>query len=316
MVPSVAITSPPGLPFTDVAGHDAYDAIQFMFERGFMLGTSPTTFEPDVAFSRAMAATLLYRIAGAPATTFAAVFSDVAAGRWYASAVVWAHENNIVQGVGDGRFAPSVDITREEMATILYHFADFQGRDTTRSADVTLGSQISPWAESAMRWAVYNAFLSDANPRGIMTRAEVATLLMQFIDSGTPPHEDFILTISVEETTLPQGEYFTVHVALTNNSGEDHEIIYSLLFWPNVPLQNAVEVDLPEPQSRFFEAGSVIQDTLRITPDLEPGTHELRFRATFLLNWGQGDHRQIEVWSNTVELTVTEPSPTEFVTVT
>ncbi|MCL2843075.1 MAG: S-layer homology domain-containing protein [Oscillospiraceae bacterium] len=193
LVPSVAVAaSPPASqPFTDIAGHWAHEAIGFMLERDLMQGTSATTFAPNLAFSRAMAVTILYRMAGEPAAPFEAVFSDVASGRWYSEAVIWAHNNEVVQGVGGGRFAPTVNITRQEMATILHRFATAQGYDMAVASSMTLdfpdANLINDWAETEMRWAVYTGLTlgTDAgtlNPRGNATRAEAATLLMRFLE--------------------------------------------------------------------------------------------------------------------------------------
>ena len=125
--------------------------------------------------------------------------------------------------------------------------------------------------------------------------------------------EDFVLTISVEQTSLPQGEDFRVDVELKNNSGEDREIVYSILFWPSIPDWHpfgGIAIDPPEPQSRLFEANGTMRnigiwgsedEPWLVGFDLEPGTHELRFRATF---WLANDEQQVEVWSNAVLLTV------------
>ena len=301
-------------PFADIEGHWAYGTIGFMFERGFMQGTSDTTFAPDVAFSRAMAVTILYRMVDEPTPPSGSAFHDVAPGQWYSQAVAWAHANGVVEGTGGGRFAPTVHITREEMVTILYRFAVSQGHDVTLTTSDALdfpdADLIHDWAEAAMAWAVYNGLIVGTNlgmlhPDATMTRAEAATLLSRFQKrSELPSAEDFELTISIEETSLPQGEPFMVNVELRNNSGEDHEIVHVLLFLPHLPGWHiGMPVDPPEPQSRFFEAGSAIRDTWHIGSPLEPGIHELRFTATFLLIL-QDSHQPIQVWSNTIMLTV------------
>ena len=133
-------------------------------------------------------------------------------------------------------------------------------------------------------------------------------------------HEGFSLTISAEETTLPQGENFRVDVELKNNSGECHEIVYSILFWPSIPGWRpfgGIAIDPPEPRTRFFETDSVIRNVglwgdegepWLIGDDLEPGTHELTFRAAFYLisveDDGELTEQQIRVVSDTILLTV------------
>jgi len=137
--------------------------------------------------------------------------------------------------------------------------------------------------------------------------------------STTPmpePNEDFMLTISVEETTLPKGENFTVNVELKNTSGENLEITHSFLFWPDIPNWSiredwgGIAIDPPEPRARFMETNSVLRNisvwgeecgAWLVGHTLMPGAHELRFRATFRL---QGSAQQIEVWSNTIMITV------------
>lgn len=191
MVPGVAVADEVSPSFADIAGHWAYGAIGFMVECGYMQGTSDTTFAPNLAFSRAMAATILYRMAGEPEIASASAFTDVEPERWYSDAVAWAHDNDIVRGVGGGRFAPMVNITRQEMATILYRFATAQGYDVTLSSSVALdfpdANLINDWAGAEMGWAVYSGIMvgTDAgmlNPHGNATRAEAATLLMRFVE--------------------------------------------------------------------------------------------------------------------------------------
>ena len=255
--------------FADIEGHWAYYAIDFMFERGFMQGTSPTIFAPNLPVSRAMVATILYRVAGKPEAQFRAVFNDVAAGQWYSDAVIWMYDHDAVNGIGGGYFAPSANITREEIATILHRFAIAQGYEV----EVTFASNIlldfadahiiSDWAKVAMEWVVHNEFiigtdLGALNPRATATRGEAVTMFMRFIEQAEhqpqlPSAEDFVLTISVEEATLPQGNNFSVHVELRNDSGRDLEISHFFLFWPHILGWDRFEgrqivIDLPPPR--------------------------------------------------------------------
>ncbi|MCL2842600.1 MAG: S-layer homology domain-containing protein [Oscillospiraceae bacterium] len=352
MVPGVAAATPPENPphFIDITGHWAYDAIDFMFQRDLMQGTSTTTFAPNLAFSRAMAVTILYRIAGEPAAPFEAVFSDVAPERWYSEAVIWAHNNEVVQGVGGGRFAPATNITRQEMATILHRFADAQGYDVTVTSYATLdfpdANLINDWAETAMGWAVYNGLMvgTDAGtltPRSNATRAEAATILMRFLEQITyqpepdpPTAEDFELTISVEETTLPQGEDFIVHVELKNNSGQDLEIATYFLFAPHIPGEHWIfdRIWPPWPTFVLFESGSTISRTIHLNwyYELSPGVYELTIGSMFYVGWEQptdpenepipweapSTAQRINIVSNVIVLTVTNPAPIRTITAT
>jgi hypothetical protein len=176
--------------FNDVrSGQWFYDAVNFVYDESIMTGTSATTFEPNARLSRAMVATILYRLAGSPAITFENIFDDVNAGQWYSLPIVWAYQNDIVQGMGDGLFAPTTDITREQFAAMLHRFAEFRGDDVSSGElDSTFADidQISSWAQEAMRWANYIGLMTGTpegtlNPRGTATRAEAATILMRFM---------------------------------------------------------------------------------------------------------------------------------------
>lgn len=182
------ITDDTGLPFADVAPASWYhDAVQYVYENGMMNGTSDTLFSPDATVTRAMIVTILYRLENAPAAA-ASGFTDVAAGMYYADAVGWATANGIVNGVSETRFAPDDPITREQLAAILYRYAQFKGYDVTGSADLgayTDAAQISAYAAAAMQWANAEGLINGdsattINPQGNATRAEAATILMRF----------------------------------------------------------------------------------------------------------------------------------------
>lgn len=169
--------------FNDIhAGHWFYEAINFVLANEIMIGVSNYDFAPNAGFNRAMAATVLFRMAEAQAN-FGGEFGDVAYGRWYSEAVTWAAENGIVLGVGDGQFDPYANITREQLATMLFRFATLMGFDMSTSelsgfVDI---DGVSDWAQEAMSWAVHHGiFQGDnnrLNPGGTATRAEVATIL-------------------------------------------------------------------------------------------------------------------------------------------
>lgn len=182
------ITDDTGLPFADVAPASWYhDAVQYVYENGMMNGTSDTLFSPDATVTRAMIVTILHRLENAPASA-ASGFTDVAAGMYYADAVGWAAANGIVNGVSETAFAPDDPITREQMAAILYRYAQFKGYDVTASADLgayTDAAQISAYAVAAMQWANAEGLITGntgttLNPKGHATRAEAATILMRF----------------------------------------------------------------------------------------------------------------------------------------
>ena len=177
------------LPFGDVA-QDAwyYDAVQYVYENGLMDGTGGGAFSPAATTTRGMVVTILYRLAGQPAVTGASGFTDVVAGQWYSDAVLWASANGIVSGYGNGSFGPGDTVTREQLAVILYRFAQTQGEDVTQTGALstfTDGGDTAQWAQSAMSWAVGSGLISGKgngvlDPQGTATRAEVAAILARF----------------------------------------------------------------------------------------------------------------------------------------
>ena len=183
--------------FTDVGENMWYsDAVRFVTAEGIMRGISDTTFSPYGTMSRAMIATTLYRLAGEPAVAFASVFHDVSEGAWFSDAVIWASNNQIVNGVGGGRFAPDDHVTREQIATLLFRFAAFLGMDVNVPGHVDLSqyndrSQISTWALESMTWAVYRGLIMGYNrttlaPRNTATRAQCAMILYRFATLNLP----------------------------------------------------------------------------------------------------------------------------------
>ena len=177
------------LPFTDVTNHWAYSAIKRVYTRGLMVGMDEKTFAPDQQLSRAMLAVILYAMAGEPAVTGESPFTDVPAGCWYTDAIVWAAQNGIVCGFGDGTFRPNAAVTRAQAAVMLYGYAAFTGADVTARADLSAYSdagQIPAWAMDAMQWANARQLIvgrdsSHLAPDGGATRAEMAAILSAYI---------------------------------------------------------------------------------------------------------------------------------------
>ena len=177
------------LPFTDVTNHWAYSAIKRVYTRGLMVGMDEKTFAPDQQLSRAMLAVILYAMAGEPAVTGESPFTDVPAGCWYTDAIIWAAQNGIVSGFGDGTFRPNAAITRAQAAVMLYGYAAFTGADVTARADLSAYSdagQIPAWAMDAMQWANARRLIvgrdsSHLAPNGGATRAEMAAILSAYI---------------------------------------------------------------------------------------------------------------------------------------
>ena len=186
----------PSSAYKDVPGVEnwAHVGIDFVLKSGLFYGTSDTTFSPDGAMTRAMLVTVLYRLEGQPKVTAKNPFSDVADGRWYTDAVVWAAENKIVNGVGEGRFDPDGEITREQMAAILYRYSEFKGVTPSEgkfAAEYPDAGKVSRYALTAMRWANAEKLINGTqrgstvylDPQGSATRAQVAAILMRFVQN-------------------------------------------------------------------------------------------------------------------------------------
>ena len=179
------------LPFTDVANTSWYfSAVSEAYAEGLMSGTSDTTFSPSGSTTRAMIVTMLYRMAEEPEVTEAASFSDVAEGKYYTDAVAWANANGIVTGYEDGTFAPNQAITREQLAVILYRYAQFMKEDTTATAALDQFSDaasVGGYAADAMSWAVAEGIVTGMtdgtlSPKTGASRAQVAVMLVRFGD--------------------------------------------------------------------------------------------------------------------------------------
>lgn len=177
--------------FTDVNTDDWFaEAVQYMLDNEMMNGTSATTFGPNTTTTRGMIVTILYRLEGEPDAA-ASSFTDVASNMYYADAINWAAANGIVNGITTTTFGPDNAITREQMAAILYRYAQFKGYDVSASNNLTNytdASQISAYAATAMQWANAEGLITGnttttINPTGNATRAEVATILMRFCEN-------------------------------------------------------------------------------------------------------------------------------------
>ena len=177
------------LPFPDVTEGDwFYDAVRYAYENSLMDGVGDSLFAPNSETTRAQLVTILYRLAGEPEVSGTSGFSDVAAGTWYTDAVAWAAQNGIVNGVSDTEFAPGDDITREQLVTVLYRYAESKGYDVSASADLSGypdAGQVQDYAQPAMAWAVAEGIVEGMdgtlNPAGNATRAQIATILMRFL---------------------------------------------------------------------------------------------------------------------------------------
>ena len=186
-----ADATPSETKFNDVSANDWFaSAVDYVTGKGMMNGTADNTFSPKANTTRGMVVTVLYRLENQPSTS-AASFTDVASGAYYANAVAWANANGIVSGYGSGKFGPNDKVTREQLAAILYRYAQYKKYDVSgaNSLDGYADAQsVSSYAVPALQWAnaagvVTGKSGSKLDPKGNATRAEVAAMLMRFCEN-------------------------------------------------------------------------------------------------------------------------------------
>ncbi len=178
-----------GLPFTDVPADAAYvEAVKYCYENGYMNGTSDTEFTPDKELNRATIVTVLYRLEGQPEAAYTGKFTDVADGQWYTAAIEWAAANGIVNGVADDRYAPTNALTREQVAAILYRYANLKGYDVSAADDLAAFADkdnISSYAVENVKWAVANKILTAVDgklaAKDQAARSEIAVAIHAFM---------------------------------------------------------------------------------------------------------------------------------------
>lgn len=186
-----ATETPSKTKFNDVSANDWFaSAVDYVTGKGMMNGTADNTFSPKAHTTRGMVVTVLYRLENQPSTS-AASFTDVASGAYYANAVAWANANGIVSGYGSGKFGPNDKVTREQLAAILYRYAQYKKYDVSGAKSLdgyTDAQSVSSYAVPALQWAnaagiVTGKSGSKLDPKGNATRAEVAAMLMRFCEN-------------------------------------------------------------------------------------------------------------------------------------
>jgi len=181
-------------PIADVLATTAnwkYNGIRFVYDNQYMSGVDETHFAPEQSLTRAMLVQILYNMEGEPEVTFSPQFKDVTSDKWYAKAVTWAYTNNIASGYDNGDFGAEDSVTREQTAVILKQYAEMKGIDTAGRAKLegfVDAGDIHDWAKEAVSWANYHQVLNGKpgyllDPRGKATRAEMATLIMNFCEN-------------------------------------------------------------------------------------------------------------------------------------
>ena len=205
-----------GTVFSDVAADAWYtDAVAYVRDNGLMGGTSDTTFEPEGTMTRSMLSATLYRLAGSPAVTGEDAFSDTEEGVWYTDAVLWASQQGLVGGYGNGLFGTNDPVTREQMAVLLWRYAGSPAAEA--GADFADESAISDYAVQAVDWARASGVVSGAEgnrflPQSNATRAQVAAILRNY------------LTMAASEEPEPPEEGSRVLVAYFSATGNTERV--------------------------------------------------------------------------------------------
>lgn len=261
------------MPFADVKeSHWFYDEVLYVYQKGIFDGITPSAFEPNRAMTRAMFVQTLSNIDGTDLSEYAGEsrFSDVNSSHWYTPAVNWAAEKGIASGVGNGRFDPNAQMTREQLVTMLYNYSVAKGysvsADETALDGYTDKAKVSAWARDAMLYAVSCGLVSGMNestlePKGFSTRAQVARILMQFtgLYSETEPDipempegisigsdrqlflDDYIIDTEASDIALTNGETVKREAVFTFNKTYENEGIVL----PNI-------VNMPDGSYRMY----------------------------------------------------------------
>ena len=204
-VPEGKVVTPPPVPekedvtkvFKDViAGQWYVNAIQYVYDRKIMNGTSKDTFEPNTVLTRAQFITVLHNMEGKPDAAYMNTITDVPPGKWYTTPIMWAYANDITSGIFLDEFGVNVKITREQLATLLYKYAVIKKYNTTFKDNVLDPypdtDKISTWASESMKWAISNGVISGKpdnkggkilDPKGEATRAECAQMIKNLFDN-------------------------------------------------------------------------------------------------------------------------------------
>ena len=214
-----------GSPFSDVKEKRwSYKSIIFAYENKLMDGVGGGRFDPSGSMTRGMVVTVLHRMEGKPAIEFKNDFSDVKAGRYYSNAVIWAKNNSIVNGISEGIFSPEGEITREQLATMLFRYAEFKGYDISAGGDLSKfpdADAVHSYARGALFWATSAGIITGVksgdfdllDPRGPATREQFATILARFIPKYENEEKEAVDPLYEKAETLRSAEICGVHGA-------------------------------------------------------------------------------------------------------
>lgn len=266
------------LPFSDVASNAWYrNAVEYVYQHGVMNGKSRVAFEPESNLLRAEMCQILYNLEG-QSEVRGSYFWDVSRSDWYFEAVNWAFEKGIVSGKDRGNFDPESPVTREQMVRILFNYAEYMGYDTSSRASLSRyvdASRISSYAVSSVQWAVSQGILSGTSqtaisPTGTAIRAQVASVLMKFLENLSNPPEE-----PEQPGELDSVEYEIQRKdhSYRNASGQVMiQAFYDLVVLkgdsPAIQkINEAIEVDYQEYVSETTQAISWAKDDAHLTSD-------------------------------------------------
>lgn len=188
----------PITPFTDASRSAWYhDGVHYCLEKGIMNGMQATVFAPNGDITRAMVAAMLYRLEGSPAVSGTCSFGDVRNGDWFYDAVLWAKQTGVVNGLEETKFAPKNSITREQLAAMMYRYAEYKGVDVSDNSETVSylsyadASAVSQWAVPTMDWSVSAGLINGMTqttlvPKGTATRAQTATIFLRLCENILP----------------------------------------------------------------------------------------------------------------------------------
>lgn len=166
-----------------------YNDVLFVYNRNIMMGTSETAFSPNATLTRAMMITVIHRLDGEKKTSEKNIFTDVAKGSWYENAVKWGYENKVVSGVGNNKFSPMGNLTREQLCVMLYNYTKYLGKSTNKAklTSFTDYKSVSSWATEAVSWAVDAGIITGKGndtlaPKDGATRAEMAACIRRYTE--------------------------------------------------------------------------------------------------------------------------------------
>ena len=169
-----------------------YNEVTYAYEKGIMTGINDTTFAPYESLARAQFAIILHRLNGEPQMEYTDRFHDVGEDLWYTDAILWAADTDVVTGYSNGNFGPADKINREQMATMMYRYAEYKGYSLEGGVDYSQykdAANVSDFAKEAMSWAVGNGVITgkydetQLDPQGEASRAECAIIMMRFMET-------------------------------------------------------------------------------------------------------------------------------------